>query len=226
MTHIKQVRIFAPRNHLFADALWAETLIGRIIVPLVSEYEARLNWFWFSRYDCTSEVDSNDCDISQIPNDFMHPESKHYRSVRFRYSLQSDCSSLFVNSCAKLITDVGCRISGFLPYDLVADLGGDDNLEEPRTVERRQRRAHLVVENYCSIAKLVIHALAGPDPNGCYSLPHHADDNPTHPTPFNRFHHIFCNVTDIPLYVTTAHHAPGGALNAVQHELRYHRVWF
>ena len=31
-----------------------------------------------------------DCEIEQIPSEFISPQSRHYRSVRFRYSLPKD----------------------------------------------------------------------------------------------------------------------------------------
>jgi len=50
----RQTRIFVPRDDLFNHDRWAETIIGRIIAPLVHGVDY-LDWFWFSRYDCPKQ---------------------------------------------------------------------------------------------------------------------------------------------------------------------------
>ena len=226
MSEIRQVRIFAPRVAPLDQPLWAETLIGNVIAPVVKQFQSCLDWYWFARYDCPAEMDKGDCNILQIPALFMDVKTKYYRSIRFRYAVGAAKREEMEVACKQMIDQTGCAISGFLAYDYVGDLGGDRHLEEPRTPQRQFERAQLVVENYSSIAKLILHALIGPDANGHFCLPHHINPDPSKETPFRVIHHILCNSTDVPLFVSVAHHTPGGPFNPPSHEVRYHRVWF
>jgi hypothetical protein len=156
----------------------------------------------------------------------MDPQTKQYKSVRFRYTVADERQSDLEDQCRRLINTAGCSISDFRDYPILEDLGGDRHLEEPRTAERRQRRAQLVVEDYCSIAKLILDALIGPDSDGRYCLPHHRDPDPQRETPFRVLHHVFCNATNVPLYITTLHHVPGDSRRPPQHEVQFLRVFF
>jgi len=225
MNVTRQTRIFVPRNELYNHALWAETVIGKIICPLVKIHENNLVWFWFTRYDLTKEQDSDDCDINKIPAAFMNPENQHYRSVRFRYCLSDELRESFEHECHTLIIEAQCTISGFRGFDFPEQLGDVRHLEGERTPERIQRRAQLVVENYCSVARLILDALSGPDGEGRYWLPHFNTD-PWQSTPFQVIHHIFCNSTDVPLYVQYPEHVPSGPTSKPQHIIRFQRVWF
>ena len=67
MAMIRQTRIFAPHEGLFANARWAETVIGRIIKPVVANFLDALKWYWFTRYVQPPEGDTGDCNFDQIP---------------------------------------------------------------------------------------------------------------------------------------------------------------
>jgi hypothetical protein len=191
-------------------------MIGQIIQPLVQQFQKHLGWYWFSRYDCTAQDDSGDCDISKIPADFMDQSTKHYRSVRFRYTIQAEKTSEFETACGKLITDKDCAFSDFLPYVPLGDLADDRHLEEPRTPERQSERAELVVQNYFSLAKICLHALKGPDQDGHFFLPHYQKQPGTPTPPFSVIHHILCNMTDLPLWVGLDQLRPFGPTNQNQ----------
>lgn len=221
MNLARQTRIFVPRNDLFNHPNWAEIVFGRVIAPMVQIADEYLEWFWFTRYDCPKNMDSDDCDIDKIPAEFINPENKHYRSVRFRYCLPQERQGVFEDECAQLIAQSGCVISDFRQYDLIGDLGNERHLEGDRTPERIQARASLVLNNYCSISKLILHALSGPDENGRFQLPHHL--TPNQRSPFHVFHHIYCNATDVPLYVDYIDNVPG---NPPQQIVRSQRVYF
>jgi len=45
---ICQVRIFVRSSEPLQ--YWAETMAGRLIMPLIDEFSDSLEWFWFSRY--------------------------------------------------------------------------------------------------------------------------------------------------------------------------------
>ena len=220
-----QTRIFVPRNDQFNNSLWAETILGLIIAPLVTKYSDSISWYWFTRYYCSSEMDADDCDITKIPSEFMDPQNNYYKSLRFRYAIAQDVKTSFESAADTLIKESGCAISDFREFDFIGNLGCDRHLEEPRTPARREERAHLVGEYYHSIAKLILHALK-PNSKGQYYLPHHIDTDPKNETPFRVFHHIFCNSTDVPLYITQIHLIPGGPRNPARPEVLFHRVYF
>jgi hypothetical protein len=204
---IRQTRIWIPRTKRF-ETLWAETVFGAIIAPIVRKYRAGLKWFWFSRYGCPPELDSGDSDFSKVPADFGDPETREFRSVKFRYCLSVRSPYLlkhlpksFEARVRALVAEAGCLITDFRNYDYLADLGGLRHLEPDRTKERMKERADLVAENYCSVAKLILHALKGPDKAwGRYSLPHSFWGPYDGETPFHVIHHILCNMTFLPLY--------------------------
>jgi hypothetical protein len=220
----RQTRIFVPRNQLFDHDQWAETVIGRIILPIICNADY-LIWYWFSRYDCPKEVDSGDCDINQIPMEFMNLDSQHYRSVRFRYSLEESLVGNFERYCLKLIQDSGCAISDFRDYDFIGDLGSDRHLGGERSSNRRRGRAELVVSLYHATSRLVLDALIGPDEQGRYSLEYNdSNQNPLHST-FESLHHVFCNITDVPLRVLVSPQSIGTDWNP-PHALQAYRVKF
>jgi hypothetical protein len=219
----RQTRIFVPRDDLFNHDRWAETIIGRIIAPLVRGADY-LHWFWFSRYDCPREMDSGDCDIDQIPKEFVNPENQHYRSVRFRYCVPKDRMNIFESECLKLISSANCVVSDFRDWDLVADLGAARFLDGETSDTRIRERAALVLENCYTIAKLILHALSGPDEEGRYHLPHHL--NPDQRSAFNVIHHLFCNMTDVVLFMQFIEHIPGTALTPPQHVMHAIRARF
>lgn len=219
----RQTRIFVPRNLPFDNVRWSAIVIGQVIAQVVRE-TAYLDWYWFSRYDCTKEYDASDCDISQIPTGFMSPVSQHYRSVRFRYSLPNNSVDLFERECRRRIEDSGCAISDFRDYDLMADLTTDRYLDGETNQAKIRERASLVLDTYCSIARLIVHTLSGPDANGAYCLPHYVSQDQN--SVFNVIHHLFCNMTDVYLFVDVPEHEPGTAVNPAQHVTRKVRVRF
>ncbi|MBN1364734.1 MAG: hypothetical protein JW976_08020 [Syntrophaceae bacterium] len=225
MTMIRQTRIFAPHEGLFAHQLWAETVIGCIIKPVVTKFHDALEWHWFTRYIQPTDGDMDDCIFEQIPQTFVDPHNGIHKSIRFRYAVKDDTCATFEEECWQLIDNAGCAISDFRTFPILEDLGGDRHLEEPRTLERREKRAQLVVEFYHSIAELILDALIGPDVEGHFSLPHH-QANPAQETPFHAFHHVFCNASDVPLYVSAIHNIPGNMQNRPRQEVQYYRVKF
>ena len=203
MAQILQVRIFSPHRGIYALERWAETLIGRIIAPVIREFEPSLEWYWFTRYVLPRDRSGGDCDIAAIPEDYGDPRQHLYQSIRFRYAISDEGRNDFEGRCRALINEEGCTTSGFLDYPIVSDLGNDEHLEEPRTIDRQERRAQLVVANYYSVARLILDALSGPEPDGSFRLPYRQDLDLERRTPFHKIHHIFCNATGIPLYFTT-----------------------
>jgi hypothetical protein len=195
----RQTRIFAPPTVPFATEAWAETIVGCIIAPVIAEAQD-LEWFWFSRYVCRTEGALDDCDITMISCD-CRPPNRSSRSVKFRYSIADDRREAFEEQCRNRINNSGCCISDFRPYEFLEDLGSDRHIGGARTEARRQNRAQLVAELYHSISRLVLDALEGPDNNGRFALEHNGGDQNPLGSSFESLHHLFCNITGVPLSV-------------------------
>jgi hypothetical protein len=209
-TVIRQVRIFAPNVPPFDNELWAETTMGRVILPMVSKHP-ELKWFWFSRY-VQPPTDGGDTDIKMIPQNFQ--VQGLLKSMRFRFEIPRDQAAAFEAQATKIIQKEGCAISSFLDYDLVGDLGSDRHLGQSRdSKERRVQRAARVVAFYMETARLALDCLTGPDAKGYFQF--EKNDNNQNPlgSTFETVHHVFCNVTEVPLSVLVFTDAEGKQLS-------------
>lgn len=222
---IRQTRIFVPLSVPFDQETWAETVFARIIRPAVENYPT-LHWFWFSRYDCPANMDSGDCDISKIPAEFVVPQNEHHRSIRFRYSVEDSETESFEQACLTLIDQNGCRISDFRNHDLVADLGSDRHIGGDRSPERRQRRAKIIVQLYYATSLLALDALVGPDEHGRFRFEHNDSNDIPHDSSFETPHHVFCNITDVPLRVLVSQQSVGTDWAPPQNPVHAVRVRF
>jgi hypothetical protein len=206
---IRQTRAFVLPTEC-AD--WAETIIGRVIRSLVQEFSQDLRWFWFSRYISLIDVageDRGDCDFNAIPADYKLPfpgtDKPGHRSLRFRFEIADVRQQAFEVQLRGLLAQHGYAISGILDYDQVVDTGCHRFLgEENRRPGRDSQRATLVTSLYHTIARLVIDCLVGPDGAGRYRI--EANNDPQNPngSTFESVHHLFCNITQVPLSVLCA----------------------
>jgi hypothetical protein len=194
---IRQTRIFVPNEAPYKRETWVETLLGRVIQPLIKRHLA-VNWFWFSRYIAPS-IDSGDCNVDIVPNYFQ--TNGLLRSVRFRFELPDVDVQAFEQNGSLLITKERCVISDWRDYDLVEDLGGDRFVGEIRSVIRREERAKLVASYLNTVSKLVLHSLIGPDAEGQFFLESNDDQQNPLKSSFESMHHLFCNMTALPLRV-------------------------
>jgi hypothetical protein len=118
--------------------------------------------------------------------------------MRFRFRV--DDPTQFERRADELINQNGYRVSGFLPYDSVADTGSNRVLGvENRRPGRAEQRDQLVSGFYCASSKLIIDALTGPDENGRFRMERNDDlgQNPRGST-FQSLLHLFCNMTNVP----------------------------
>jgi len=204
---IRQTRIFVPPASPFDDTQWCETLVGSVIAPLVSQTE----WFWFSRY-IAPRTDSGDCDINKVPEEFGVGinDQRLYRSLRFRYQISDDQANSFEIDARGLIYQHGCIISDFRLFTMVEDLGGDRFVGGERSEQRRVERAELMIKYLCDVCQIFIHCLEGPDDIGKFRLEmnDNKQQNP-HGSTFESIHHLFCNITSVPLRVLISQHGIG-----------------
>ena len=204
---IKQTRIFANHDE---PINWAETLIGRVVRPLVVEFKNSLHSFWFSRYVCQIGVpgeDCGDCDFNVIPNNFKQTipgfVQPGHRSMRFRFEVADSNQVDFEIRLQQLVLQHSYAISDVRDFDKLADLGGNRFLgAENRLPANATQRAQLVTHFLQSISELFIDALVGPDPENRFRLEYNNElqQNPNGST-FESLHHLFCNMTQVPVSI-------------------------
>jgi hypothetical protein len=192
-----ETRIFVPWTIPF-DALWAETLLGSVVRPLVAD-PSPLEWFWFSRYvaDRGPGADVGSCEIDTIPSVYFNPQGYH-RSLRLRYALPTDESQTFEKRARELIAAANAAVSDFRPWNMLGDLGGDRFVGEPRSPDRRERRARLIVDFLHSVSTLTLDCLVETD-GGRWTFEANDDRNSPNGSSFESPLHLFCNMTDVPV---------------------------
>ncbi len=207
---IRQTRIFVPSLPPFDNFSWVETLIGSVIAPFVPQTE----WFWFSRY-IAPKTDGGDCNIELIPEEFgitQNPNengTKLFKSLRFRYQVNDDQLENFESHLREAIVNHNCAISDFRDYSHLDDLGGDRFIGGERTEQRRLERANLMVKYLCDVSQIFIHCLQGPDESGRFQLESSNSDQNPHGSIFESVHHLFCNVTNVPLRILVSQNGFG-----------------
>jgi hypothetical protein len=203
----RQARIFVPNSE--PQDGWAETLLGRVVRPLVGKYESNLAWFWFSRYEVPQGIDDGDCDIAQLSDDYrrdVHQYKNVHRSLRFRYCAVDESTSMFENELLNKASSHRYSVPGGpLAWGLCSGLGDDRHVGiENRDDEGRARRATLVVQHYMGTSRLVLDALVGPDGSGHYRLEQNDHGLNPHGSTFESLHHLFCNITAVPTFARVA----------------------
>jgi hypothetical protein len=194
----KQVCIFAPTKQPYDGSSWAETIFGRIIKPLVASH-AELRWFWFLRYGEPKNSGSPDFDVSRIADDFF--PGGNGRLVRFRISIQESDFAAFESDGSDLIQQEGCGFSHWPDYGGLGELGGARFCGENGIVKPSAERAELNAQMLCSLSKLVLHSLVGPDADGRYKMESNVHKENPNGSTFESLHHCFCNMTGVPLDV-------------------------
>lgn len=222
---IRQTRIFVDTNESMDG--WAETLIGRVIAPTAEQFNQQLQWFWFSRY-IADLTDSGDCDLTQIAANFKQPLQANgppmHRSLRFRFNVADGDQVSFENQILNLINQHGYAISDFRDYDQVADTGGHRFLGiENRLPGRDAQRAALVTLLYQTISQLVIDGLVGPDAAGRYRIETNNDPQNPNGSTFESLHHLFFNITQVPLSVLLSDGAQANLLGTYWGGIRGHQ---
>lgn len=198
---IRQTRIFVANDE--AEEHWAETLMGRVVRPLIQCHAESFEWFWFSRYGKLCG-ETEDCAADQIPATHQQPgpdgHDRTHRSLRLRYAVADDHQDDIEAHARALIAEYGYCITDFRPYFWVADTGSPRFLGvEHRLPDRAEQRAHLVTRFYMATAQLVLDALVGPDEQGRFRLESNDDllQNPRGSS-FQSLHHLYCNITATP----------------------------
>lgn len=193
-----QTRIFVPWADPYTMEQWIETIAGRILQPLIQKHQ--ISYFWFTRYLEGHSGSNVDTDLSAAPQGYRHPNQDAYRSLRFRFWIGDQDQKTIDADLKSLVVSADCWISDLRGYDDLNDLANNRFCGEPYSDQRREERRDLMRDFLCSSSKLFFHMLQGPDPKGSYSLERNIDrgQNPEENT-FQSIHHLFCNLTDVPL---------------------------
>ncbi|WP_145274042.1 hypothetical protein [Tautonia plasticadhaerens] len=196
---IRQTRIYASSNVPYDDQHWAETIMARIIQPLVTN-ESGLRWFWFTRY-ADVEPEFADSDGTHYPDGF-HGD-KLCRSIRLRLDIDDDAKESFESRGSELIEREGCWIADWRDYG-IQELCSNRFIGEDRAEDRRGERLNIVKDYLGSISRLALHALVPADGEGRFRFEHNDDPLNMYGSPFFSLHHLFCNTTEVLLTVLIA----------------------
>lgn len=197
----RQTRIFAPFNSAYPPEHWYENILGRIIKPVTDKW-GNLDWFWFSRYIHPLGI-YEDCDVSQVVGIYLDNNNNNItRSIRFRFSINDAYCGKFEKDFKSIIQNNDCLITDFRPWDKVGDVGSGRHIGGQITEERRHDRAERNTRLYHQISLLTLDVLEGPDASNNYRMEENISvDIPNHQrkSSFSTPHHLFCNITQIPL---------------------------
>ena len=195
----KQTRIFAPFNDNYPDEYWYQNILGRIIKPITAKW-SNLNWFWFSLYDGGLNIQNNeDCDVSRILGSYLNNE-KRTRSIRFRYSIEDVSVNEFEADLQSAILTNHCFISDFRNWNMINDVGSEIHLGGQRTPERKIHRSDVLARLYHQMSLLTLDALEETSPSNNFVFEKiQVADSKFQDSPFASPHHIFCNMTKVPL---------------------------
>lgn len=162
---------------------WFETFAGNHLLPLVGGGQFRR--FWFTRYGAVGQ-------------------GKH---ILFRYDVED------VQTVASDIAVLEGRFSpgpsGHTDYDVTGDIGrgeGSRFLGQNNRHQDHAARGELAFDFLHASARLFLHSLAGPDPNGYWQLEPETSSTFSTETSLEQYHHLFCNMTSVPTFVVVAAH--------------------
>ncbi len=196
---IRQTRIYAPVNAPYDSHVWAETMMARILRPLV-DGSAQLKWVWFTRYS-SNEPDFADSDSANAPAGYFDNNdirSLRFRSLRFRFEIADTDLAAFERQGRELIEREGCWIADWREYG-IEELCSNRFIGEDRSEDRRNERLRLVRLYVESVSRLMLHALVPADNEGRFRVENNDDKQNPHSSAFFSLHHLFCNTTDVML---------------------------
>jgi len=154
----RQIRIFV----LPAEGPnWVESVVGKIIAPVVNT--PHIHWFWFSRYGEDKGGSSEDCNLDHIPPEYNHDlDPTHnglWRSIRFRYAVVAMRCSQVEKKILCLLAKSDYAASCCLPYHWSDDLASDRMLVPPHSRQRKLKRARGMAKALHGAAEVFIDCL-------------------------------------------------------------------
>ena len=175
MTH-KSLHLQLPKTMPFDKENWFESFIGNFVIPILDT--GLIEKYWFSRYQ----------------------DNELGKHVRFRFFIQS------LDELTPLINDLLNKykirnLQDEEEYNYVSDLGSDRFLGDNKTTQNREHRADLIYNYLYSISQLFVNFLSYNDDKDYYYLENETKSKFNHYISFESLHHLFCNITECPLFV-------------------------
>jgi hypothetical protein len=175
---------------------WFETFVGTFVLPLLAT--GRIARFWFTRYSDGTN-----------------------KQAKVRYEVD-DYDTLRPH-VASLVTQLAIRIINDGEFDIVGDLSGIRFLGDNQRQTDYRARGDLIFDFLDASSRLFVDCLSHADADGRWTLETNKEraNNPEGSS-FQTFHHLFCNLTNVPLRVVVA--AVDGKL-IIESPLYYQLVW-
>jgi hypothetical protein len=182
MPLIKSLHLKVPNTKPFdKEDCWFESFVGQHLRSLLEGPSIRR--FWFSRYG--------------LPGNY---------TVKLRFEMQEN--ELIPLSVNALIGKFGLAEDGFVDYIFADDIGYGEKSRFIGSESRsnRNQRGNLAFDFVHASAKLFLDCLSGPDRDGYYWREREMESHFNFQTPLEQYHHLFCNLTGTPTFVTLAQH--------------------
>jgi hypothetical protein len=170
----KTWKIVIPDTAPYDGLGFLDTFAGEFILPI----EPKLRRFWCSRYQVQADK-----------HILFRFETENYDDVR--------------PSIEAIQKKFGPDAFKEEPYDYVGDLGHGERerfMGSDARDKDPKKRADLVYDFLTASARLYLGCLAK-DADGHWRLEKDAHSGMNRDTPMQAFHHLFCNMTNVPTYV-------------------------
>jgi hypothetical protein len=191
---VQGLHIYCPPARLQNN--WHKEIIGKVIKPIAENYSIR--WMWITRYLQPVVLTPH----LFVPNEyqffFQHaPDIPHTAFTLFRLSVEDKSAQ---RRAIELVQSAGYYTQGWVDYDVVADLGKDRFIRSDANETERIERAHQIAVFMSATSTLIVHSLK--EENGEWYTEANSDkaNNPDGSF-FQSVHHLFCNATEVPLFV-------------------------
>lgn len=190
---------FAPFAPTFGTDNWVYQILGSIVLPIYRRYKEEINWIWVTRY--IEPKDSNP-NVSYPDNSPFVNSERLCRYVALRMSVRENLEQIVLNEALELARIANCHTDarGWLPYDVVSDLGKNRFIHSEATQEERIRRARLVMSFMDATVKLMLDSIVQIQ-EGKWELESNTDTQNPKGSFFESIRHLFANATGVPTTV-------------------------
>ena len=163
------------------QANWFQSFIGNGLMDIIDS--GKLSRFWFTCYGAVG-----------------HEDTKHIM-FRFETSDESEVDPYIQTLQSTFVPGP----AGYTDYDVATDIGkgqGSRFLGSNAKHQDHARRGNIAFSFLHASALLFLDCLVGPDEEGYWNLESETQSGFNKETPLEQYHHLFCNMTQVPTYVT------------------------
>lgn len=187
---VQELRVYFPSDR-YPDINWVNEIVGKVVKPIVDTYEFR--WIWVTRY---IELVSHAIPPAyEIRHNNLNEVQNAY--IRFRLSVEDKSAQ---HHARELAQAAGYHTSAWEHYAVVDDLGSNRFIYAEASDSERVERAHHIAMFMSSTTSLLVHSLR--EDRGKWMIESNSDreNNPDNSF-FQSVHHLFCNTTEVPLFI-------------------------